>query len=299
LSAAWVGKQWVHVALLDAEVVGVFAVTDEAGQWKLEHLWVDPTAMGKGVGRAMIVAACELARGCGANELTISADPNAAGFYIACGAVLVGETPAPTEGEPSRKLPVFRLSAIARATNMNEGNNNMTAAMLPQSPLIIRTLASGEWPLYREIRLRSLADAPDAFCSKLASEEALDPAVWAARTFAAAASNLDRPLIAEIDGVVAGLLWAKIYPDKPSIVNIFQVWVAPESRGHGVAAALLDDAIAWARTKNAHAVLLSVTCGDTPAARLYARAGFKNDGPPTPREHTAQMEQSMLLALQQ
>lgn len=177
---------------------------------------------------------------------------------------------------------------------MNERNSNMNS-----SPLVIRTLAAGEWALYREVRLRSLADAPDAFCSKLAAEEALDPAVWAARTFAAAASDLDRPLIAEIDGVVGGLLWAKIYPDKPSIVNIFQVWVAPESRGHGVAAALLDDAIAWARTKNAHAVLLSVTCGDTPAARLYARAGFKNDGPPTPRDHTAQMEQSMRLALQQ
>jgi GNAT superfamily N-acetyltransferase len=181
---------------------------------------------------------------------------------------------------------------------MNERNNNMEAANIPQSPTVIRTLAAGEWPLYREVRLRSLADAPDAFCSKLAAEEALDPAVWAARTFAAAASRLDRPLIAEIDGGVAGLLWAKIYPDKPAIVNIFQVWVAPESRGRGVAAALLDDAIAWARTENARAVLLSVTCGDTPAARLYERAGFKNDGLPTPREHTTQMEQSMRLALQ-
>jgi GNAT superfamily N-acetyltransferase len=109
LSPAWVSKQWVHVALLDSEVVGVFAVIDEAGEWKLEHLWVEPKAMGKGVGRALLVAACKFARSCGASELTINADPNAAGFYAACGAILVGETPAPTALEASRVLPVFRL----------------------------------------------------------------------------------------------------------------------------------------------------------------------------------------------
>jgi GNAT superfamily N-acetyltransferase len=109
LSPAWVSKQWVHVALLDREVVGVFAVIDEAGEWKLEHLWVEPKAMGKGVGRALLVAACKFARSCGASELTINADPNAAGFYAACGAILVGETPAPTALEASRVLPVFRL----------------------------------------------------------------------------------------------------------------------------------------------------------------------------------------------
>jgi GNAT superfamily N-acetyltransferase len=109
LSPAWVSKQWVHVALLDSAVAGVFAVVDEAGEWKLEHLWVEPKAMGKGVGRALLVAACQFARSCGAKDLTINADPNAAGFYTACGGILVGETPAPTALEPSRVLPVFRL----------------------------------------------------------------------------------------------------------------------------------------------------------------------------------------------
>ncbi len=165
------------------------------------------------------------------------------------------------------------------------------------APLVIRKFASGEWPLYREVRLRSLADSPDAFCAKYAIEEAHEPALWMARIFAAAASTLDRPLIAEIDGAAAGLLWAKIYPDQLSIVNIFQVWVAPECRGRGVAAALLADAIAWAREQHAQAVKLSLTCGDTAAARLYARVGFVNDGPPTQRENTMLMEQAMTLPM--
>lgn len=163
--------------------------------------------------------------------------------------------------------------------------------------LSIRTLEASEWLKYREIRLRSLADAPEAFCSNFASEEALSPAVWTARLYAAAASRADHPLVAELDGSIVGLLWAKADPVHASIVNVFQVWTAPESRGHGVAAALLDKAIAWARSRNADALQLSVTCGDTSAVRLYVRAGFENDGPPTARENTSLMEQRMRLAL--
>jgi ribosomal protein S18 acetylase RimI-like enzyme len=165
------------------------------------------------------------------------------------------------------------------------------------SPPLIRTLEASEWAQYREIRLRSLADSPDAFCSKFAAEEALSPAVWTARLYAAAASTNDNPLVAELDGNIVGLLWAKVDAANDSIVNIFQVWVAPESRGRGVAAALFDEAIAWARRKNGQTLQLSVTCGDTSAVRLYARIGFENDGPPTRREGSSLMEQSMRLDL--
>ena len=115
LSPAWVGKQWLHVALLDNDIAGLFAVIDDAGEWKLEHLWVAPEAMGKGVGRALIRVACQTARRFGASELTVHADPNAAGFYTACGGVKVGELCAPIEGDPARVLPVFRLSTDQEA----------------------------------------------------------------------------------------------------------------------------------------------------------------------------------------
>ena len=115
LSPAWVAKQWLHVALLDNDLAGLFAVMDDAGEWKLEHLWVAPEAMGKGVGRALIRAACQLARRFGADALTVHADPNAAGFYTACGGVKVGELCAPIEGDPARVLPVFRLSTAQEA----------------------------------------------------------------------------------------------------------------------------------------------------------------------------------------
>ncbi|SFV12903.1 GNAT family N-acetyltransferase [Pseudoduganella namucuonensis] len=160
----------------------------------------------------------------------------------------------------------------------------------------IRQLAAHEWPAYRDIRLRSLAESPEAFGSTLAAEEVRAPEAWAARLAAAVVSGQDCPLIAESGGAPVGLLWAKVDAGDPAIVNLFQMWVAPECRGHGVAAALLRESVAWARSRRALVVQLDVTCGDTSAARLYVREGFQPHGAPQPRPGTALFEQTMRLA---
>lgn len=147
---------------------------------------------------------------------------------------------------------------------------------------VIRPLAPHEWQAYRAIRLRSLADSPDAFCSTLAEEEAIPLDTWSARVARSAVSGIDRPLVADSEGALVGLLWAKVDAEDTSVVNVFQVWVAPESRGCGIAAALLREAVEWARSKGARCVRLDVTNGDTAAARLYLREGFCNLGAPVP-----------------
>lgn len=167
-----------------------------------------------------------------------------------------------------------------------------------ETPLVIRTLRPDEWPSYRDVRLRALADAPDAFGSTLAEEQARAPDDWAARLAAAAVSGQDYPLVAELAGAVVGLLWAKVDAADASAVNIFQVWVAPESRGRGVADALLREAIGWAKSRRARVVQLGVTCGDTAAGRLYLRAGFCNVGAPVARRPGSPLlEQSMHLVI--
>ncbi|WP_460824578.1 GNAT family N-acetyltransferase [Massilia solisilvae] len=164
--------------------------------------------------------------------------------------------------------------------------------------LIIRTLEPHDWPAWRAIRLRSLADSPDAFGSTLAEEQARPAETWAARLSAAAASGNDRPLVAEAGGVPVGLLWAKRDAADAAVVNLFQVWVAPESRGCGVGTSLLREAIRWARSTDARAVQLGVAQGDTPAMRLYARAGFRPVGAPEPlRPGSVLLSQAMRLAL--
>jgi GNAT superfamily N-acetyltransferase len=164
--------------------------------------------------------------------------------------------------------------------------------------LVIRTFAPHEWPVYRAIRLRSLADSPDAFGSTFAEEEARPLDSWAARLSAAAVSGQDHPLIAQWDGAPAGLVWAKVDGGDASVVNIYQMWVAPEARGRGVAAVLLRAAVNWARSKNARAVQLGVTCGNSAAVRLYQREGFENIGQPQPRGADSRLfEQAMTLSL--
>jgi GNAT superfamily N-acetyltransferase len=159
---------------------------------------------------------------------------------------------------------------------------------------VVRPLAAHEWPLYRTLRLRALLDAPAAFCSTLAEEETRTDQDWAWRLHLGARSGRDRPLVAEVGGAAAGLAWAKVDAGDPLLVNLFQVWVAPEARGHGVAAALLDAAIAWARARGARAMGLGVVCGNNAARRLYERAGFRAFGEPEPqRPGSSRMEQRM------
>jgi GNAT superfamily N-acetyltransferase len=168
----------------------------------------------------------------------------------------------------------------------------------PLQQATIRAFAPHEWAAYREIRLRSLADSPDAFGSTWADEQGRSPESWAARLAAAATSGRDFPLLAQVAGAAAGLAWARADASDPSLVNLFQLWVAPDSRGRGVAAALLGAAIDWARSNNARVIQLGVTCGDTPATRLYARHGFRASGAPGPlRPGSALLSQTMRLDL--
>ena len=168
----------------------------------------------------------------------------------------------------------------------------------------IRRFTAQEWPAYRALRLRSLADAPDAFGSSLALEESWAHELWMARLMAASVSGRDCPLVAEADdstgSTMLGLLWAKCDADDAGIVNLFQMWVAPEARGRGVAAALVDEALAWARSIRAHTVRLGVVCSNQAAIRLYLRKGFRDVGTPAPiRPGSALLEQTMCLNLMQ
>lgn len=86
-----------------------FYVLDVTGETaSLEHLWVDPPAMGRGVGRALFRHAAERAAGLGCRVLQIDSDPNAEPFYLAMGAVRVGTVPAPVAGQ-RRELPRLHL----------------------------------------------------------------------------------------------------------------------------------------------------------------------------------------------
>jgi GNAT superfamily N-acetyltransferase len=101
-------KQRTYVAEHGGAVAGFFTVTGEPPEGELDCLYVDPGAIGRGVGRALLKAAIELARGEGFRALRIDADPHAEDFYVRHGAVRIGTVPSGSI--PGRELPLLRLA---------------------------------------------------------------------------------------------------------------------------------------------------------------------------------------------
>ena len=165
---------------------------------------------------------------------------------------------------------------------------------------IIRTFKPDEWRTYRDIRLRALGDAPDAFGSTLAREETLSDAQWAGRLQVGSDNRWNLPLLAEVCSEPVGLAWGRIERSNPERADLYQMWVHPENRCLGAGKLLLDAVVAWAMQTGARYLALGATCGDTPANRLYARATFKPIGEPQPlRSGSLVLGQEMHLQLRE
>lgn len=94
------------------EVLGFCATSPARERWIVEHMWVRPGLIGRGVGRTLVRDALDRAREGGALGLEIESDPHAEGFYLRLGATTVGAVPAPMPGAPDRTLPRLRLDAV-------------------------------------------------------------------------------------------------------------------------------------------------------------------------------------------
>ncbi|MFP6641736.1 MAG: GNAT family N-acetyltransferase [Myxococcota bacterium] len=166
------------------------------------------------------------------------------------------------------------------------------------STISVCPFSSHEWRIDRDLRLRALSDSPDAFMRTLEEEEGQTDAFWSERIVSAAESDLDLLLLAKVDSDPAGLSCGKIPTANGEVAHVFQMWVVPTYRGVGVALKLLDEIASWATSKNARRLVLSVTCGDSAANRLYARMGFAPVGEPEPlRPGSALLSQEMHLDL--
>jgi GNAT superfamily N-acetyltransferase len=90
--------------------IGVVQINPTVEPWEVEALWVLPSAVGRGVGRALLRQALQVAREAGRKEVAVDADPNAEGFYLSFGARRIGEREAPIDGQPRRVRPQLLLA---------------------------------------------------------------------------------------------------------------------------------------------------------------------------------------------
>jgi len=87
-------------------IVGFYVLTPEDDGLHLDHLWIKPSSMRRGIGRALFAHAVEQAKAAGFDTIKIEADPNAEGFYQRMGAQRVGTSTSQIDGQ-SRKLPLL------------------------------------------------------------------------------------------------------------------------------------------------------------------------------------------------
>lgn len=101
-------------------IIGYFAITEvkedfyagsvfvQKGFW-LEHFFIAPDYIRKGVGARLLEFAVSYCRGNGINRLLIFSDPHAAGFYERFGAKFLYDSPSSIEG---RTVPVYELNTV-------------------------------------------------------------------------------------------------------------------------------------------------------------------------------------------
>lgn len=115
----------IDPAAIDAG--GVFVAIDEADRSlgvmdcallgddvDLLHLFVEPDALGRGIGQALFAAALVWTGAQRRRTLLIASDPNAVGFYRRQGAVDAGMVPS--ESIPGRLLPLLTCAVNAPAS---------------------------------------------------------------------------------------------------------------------------------------------------------------------------------------
>ena len=89
------------------EVLGFHLLGAHLGQGELLMLFVEPSAIGRGVGRLLLDDAQRTAGRRGWTTLRIESDPGAEGFYLVNGARRVGSVPSGSVA--GRELPLLEL----------------------------------------------------------------------------------------------------------------------------------------------------------------------------------------------
>ncbi|MFF4382207.1 GNAT family N-acetyltransferase [Kitasatospora sp. NPDC001547] len=133
----------------------------------------------------------------------------------------------------------------------------------------LRTLTTADWPLWRDLRLAALTDAPEAFKAGLADWHQGGEDRWHDRLRRADAHHVAALLGDDPVGLVGGM------PGSPDgVPELRSLWVARRARGRGVADRLIAEVERWARGTGGSALRLAVLPGNVAALALYRRHGF-------------------------
>lgn len=134
----------------------------------------------------------------------------------------------------------------------------------------VRVISAEEWVIFRALRLRALADSPDAFGATLAEANTHPESIWRQR---AAGSG---PVLLAFDGDQAVAMGGLYTPDESDEAFVWGIWVEPQWRGRGLGGRLLQELVDCADHTGRPAIL-HVADGNE-ARHLYQKHGFVATG---------------------
>jgi ribosomal protein S18 acetylase RimI-like enzyme len=163
---------------------------------------------------------------------------------------------------------------------------------------MVRRLRTDEVALLKTLRLRALADAPDAFAHTHAEISAKPDAYWEEMGRSATEPAGHAMFVAETAGTPVGMVFGLVDRERSGRAHLGGMWVDPDVRQQGCGRALSEAVIAWARERALVDIVLWVTEGNKPAIALYERLGFALTGrrdqhPHNPSLSVLEMERSL------
>ena len=131
----------------------------------------------------------------------------------------------------------------------------------------------------RDLRLRSIADAPEAFGQPLAEARARPETEWHRSARQSSHGDGRTWLIAEADGDSVGLVQGR--RRRPTTLLLFSMWVDERARRLGLGTQLIETLEAWGRGWDATETVLWAYGRNLAARDFYRQLGFTtiHDGP--------------------
>jgi GNAT superfamily N-acetyltransferase len=144
--------------------------------------------------------------------------------------------------------------------------------------ITVRAVRAGEGPRLRELRMRAMADAADAFGSTPEDESSQPEEHWSEL----AGGGEEVGIYVAIDGESwIGMAAGRWFARERGVVQLWGMWVEPARRGQRIGERLVAAVRDWATTHEARFIRLGVVDG-SPAIPLYERLGFVLTGETKP-----------------
>jgi GNAT superfamily N-acetyltransferase len=139
----------------------------------------------------------------------------------------------------------------------------------------IRRICADEGLVLRDLRVRSIDDAPEAFGQTADEARARAESEWSRSARQAAKGDSRSWFFAEVEGEPVSLVQGR--RRRPATLLIFSMWVDRSHRHRGLGRALIAAVEAWARDWGARETVLWVRSGNASALAFYTRLGFDID----------------------